>query len=121
MPSKRNGRTILAAGCDDLVRKPYKDGQITEALTKHLGVRFVYKEDTTPADVAAPLNVAALSGLPDELRQDLERALVRIDIGAVSRTIEKIRVLQPALADALAAVAGDLQFGRMLRMLTRRA
>ena len=64
------------------------------------------------------MNWAALSGLPDELRRELERASVRIDIGAVNDAIEKIRVRQPALADALAAVARDLQFGRMLRMLS---
>jgi CheY-like chemotaxis protein len=111
-------RTILAAGCDDFIRKPYKDVEIAEALTKHLGARFVREEDAAPPAVAAPLNVAALSGLPDELRRDLERALIRIDIGAVNDAIEKIRVLQPALADTLAAVARDLQFGRMLRMLS---
>ena len=61
--------------------------------------------------------MAALTGLPEELRHDLEQALVRIDIGAVRHTIEEIRAQQPALADALAATASDLQFGSMLRML----
>ena len=84
-------RTILAAGYDDFIRKPYKDFEIMEALTRHLGVRFVYEKDTTPAAVAAPLNMAALTGLPEELRHDLEQALVRIDIGAVRQTIEEIR------------------------------
>ena len=109
-------RAILAAGCDDFIRKPYKDTEIFDALTTHLGVRFVYEEETPPADGAPPLTAAALAGLPAELRDELEQALVRIDIGAVNRTIEAIRTQHPSLANALAAVANDLQFGRILRL-----
>jgi hypothetical protein len=47
----------------------------------------------------------------------LEHALTLIDIGAVSRAIEEIRYHYPSLADALAAVAKDLQYGRILRLI----
>lgn len=110
-------RAIVTAGCDDFIRKPYKDVEILEALTSNLGVRFVYEEETTPTAVTESLNVAALANLPDELRDELEQAIVRIDIGAVNRTIEKIRAHHPSLADALAAVSRDLQLGRILRVI----
>ncbi|MBN1876209.1 MAG: PocR ligand-binding domain-containing protein [Anaerolineae bacterium] len=110
-------RAILAAGCDDCIRKPYKDVEILDTLANHLGVRFTYAEETSSVAVASSLNMAALTGMPGELRHDLEHALVRLDSSAVHRAIEAIRVRQPALADALAAVARDLQFGQMLRML----
>jgi len=110
-------RKILAAGCDGFIRKPYTDAEIFDALTTHLGVRFIYEDETIPAAGAVELPAAALADLPDELRQTLEQALVRLDIGAVSRAIDAIRPQQPALADAFAAVAGELQFGRMLRMI----
>lgn len=32
---------ILAAGCDDFIRKPYQVTEIFECLTKHLGVRYI--------------------------------------------------------------------------------
>lgn len=114
---EKERREILAAGCDDFIRKPYKDVEILEALTKNLGVRFVYEEETTPVAVAMELNAAALAELPDELLKTLEQALSRIDINAVGRAIEGIRAHHPSLADALAAVARDLQFGRMLWMV----
>ncbi|GAK60121.1 multi-sensor hybrid histidine kinase [Candidatus Vecturithrix granuli] len=110
-------RAILVAGCDDFIRKPYNDAEIFDALTKHLDVRFIYEEETTSATGVTSLHVAALTGLPEELRNALEQALVRLDIGAVNRTIEQIRTQQPALAETLAAVARDLQFGRLLRLL----
>jgi CheY-like chemotaxis protein len=108
---------ILAAGCDDFVRKPYKDVEILDALSKHLGVRFVYEEERPPADVALPLNAADLADLPAELLKELEQALVRIDIGAVHRAIGAIRAHHPSQADALGVVARDLQFGRILRII----
>jgi CheY-like chemotaxis protein len=108
---------ILAAGCDDFIHKPYHDVEIIDALTKHLGLRFVYEEERPPADGALPLTAAALADLPLELQNELEQALVRIDMGAVNRAIEAIRAHHPTQADALAAVARDLQFGRMLRTI----
>jgi signal transduction histidine kinase/CheY-like chemotaxis protein len=109
-------REILAAGCDDFIRKPYHDVEIFDALTKHLGVRFLYEKETVPA-VATPPKAPELAELPEALLNKLERALTRIDIDAVNRAIEEIRGRNPSLADALADVAGDLQFGRILRLI----
>lgn len=35
---------ILTAGCDDLVRKPFREADIFKAMGRHLGVRYVYEE-----------------------------------------------------------------------------
>jgi signal transduction histidine kinase/CheY-like chemotaxis protein len=110
-------REILAAGCDDFIRKPYHEVEILDALTKHLGVRFVCEDETPPADAALPLDAADLAELPAELLNELEQALVRIDIAAVTRAIDAIHVHHPSQADALGVVARDLQLGRMLRMI----
>ncbi len=110
-------REILKAGCDDFIRKPYRHTDILDALTKNLGVRFVFEEETPPAEGALSLNEATLADLPSELLKELEQALVLIDIDAVNRTIEAIRIDHPSQADALGAVAQDLQFGRMLRLI----
>ena len=109
-------REIQAAGCDGFIRKPYKDFEIFDALTKHLGVRFVYEEEKPPA-AAMKLDAADLAELPETLRNALEQALVRIDSEAVSGAIEAIRPHNPSLADALAAVANDLQYGKILQLI----
>ncbi len=107
---------IMAAGCDDFIRKPYQDTELFDALTRQLGVRFVYAEEVAPA-AAKRVDGAALAGLPDDLLKSLEQALSRIDPEAVEQTIAAIRGHDPALADALAAEARDLQFGRILRLI----
>jgi CheY-like chemotaxis protein len=110
-------REILAAGCDDFVRKPYRDVDIVDALTKHLGVRFVYEEEPASVTETAPVDPAALEDLPDGLLKELEQALVRIDIDGINRSIESIRTHDPSSAEALGDAAEDLQFGRILRMV----
>lgn len=114
---EKERREILAAGCDDLIRKPYHEAEIFDALTKHLGVRFVYEEGTPLAAVAAPPNALDVAELPDELLNKLKHALTLIDSDAINRAIEEIRAHNPSLADALAAVAGDLQYGQILRLI----
>jgi signal transduction histidine kinase/DNA-binding NarL/FixJ family response regulator len=110
-------REILAAGCDDLIRKPYEFADILDSLTKNLGARFVYAEEAAPVAVVRKLDAAALAGLPQELLHGLEQALGRIDAEAVGRVIAAIRAHDPSVADALAVEARNLQFGRVLRLL----
>jgi signal transduction histidine kinase/CheY-like chemotaxis protein/ligand-binding sensor domain-containing protein len=110
-------REILAAGCDDFVRKPYRDVEISGALTKHLGVRFVYEDDPPPTSARGSLDAAALAALPRDVLSALEQALIRLDRDAVSRTIERIRADHPELAEPLATMARDLQFGQIFRLI----
>ena len=108
---------ILASGCDDFIRKPYTVNEILDALTHHLGARFVYGEDSTDATETVSLDMTDLDSLPSELRLALEQALTRIDMDAVYRAIEAIRPHSQALADTLAPLAKDLQFGRILQLI----
>lgn len=110
-------KEILSAGCDDFIRKPYRNVEILDALSKHLGARYVYEEETNPAAVAAPPNASDMAGLPGEVLAKLESALAFIDIDAINRVIAEIRGYNPSLADGLAALAGELQFGRILRLV----
>jgi CheY-like chemotaxis protein len=118
-------KDILAAGCDDFVRKPFREQNIFEVMAKYLGVKYVYEklqEAVPPSaqDAAAPaaqVDAGQLADLPHALQSELEGALQHIDREAVQDTIAKIASHNPALADTLAAEARDLQFGRLLRMV----
>ena len=111
-------KEILAAGCDDFIRKPYSEAERLDAMTRHLGVRFIYEEETTlemASTAELTLDAAAIAALPGELLIGLEQALISLDIEAVNRVIDEIRPRDPALAEALSSAAGDFQFGRILR------
>ncbi len=71
---------VLSAGCDDFVRKPFKDSELYEVIQKHLGVRYVYEDavETTPApqiNVSDVLTYARLISLPPELFDHLEHVV----------------------------------------------
>jgi signal transduction histidine kinase/CheY-like chemotaxis protein len=108
---------IMAAGCDDFIRKPYRDAEVFDALAKHLGVRFVHEEEAPSAAEAELPDPKALAAVPDDAVRALERAVVAIDPEAVERAIGAIGERDAALGTALASVARELQYGRILRFV----
>ena len=43
---------ILAVGCDDFVRKPFREKAIFEKMAQHLGVQYVYAVSRQPSAVS---------------------------------------------------------------------
>jgi CheY-like chemotaxis protein len=101
--------TVLAAGCDDFIRKPFRDSEIFAALARYLGVRYVYA-DAEPAIAAhssrpraadGNLDAAALAALPADVLEELERAIVDADPVLIGQRIAQVRTQSATLADAL--------------------
>ncbi|WP_273702920.1 response regulator, partial [Candidatus Accumulibacter vicinus] len=84
---------ILAAGCDDFLRKPYRATTLLELMEKHLGVRYLYGDDGGAATEPALDDNAladALQSLPDDLRARLEEAAIRGEIDEIDRLIAEV-------------------------------
>jgi Amt family ammonium transporter len=102
--------TVLAAGCDDFIRKPFRDSAIFAALARYLGVHYVYadEEHAIAAQPAPPLaadgklDAAALAALPADVLKELERSIVDADPVLIGRSIAQVRTYSATLADALA-------------------
>lgn len=108
---------ITAAGCDDCIRKPYRESDVYDMLAKHLGVQFIYEEPLAPAAIAAAMSGDAWAALPAETVMELELALNHLDPDAIDRAINAIRAHEAALADTLAALAKDYQYRKILRWI----
>jgi PAS domain S-box-containing protein len=105
--------TVLAAGCDDVLHKPFQEDSLLSLLEKHLGAQFIYEEVAT--EIPPPrLDVAALAALPAETREELARAVDRLDTSAVDRWIQTIRPFNPRVAESVADLAEDFQYERIL-------
>jgi len=112
---------ILAAGCDDLIRKPYREHEIFDALHRHLGLRFIY-ETTTPAHQVTenmpPQDLrAAIAKLPADQVANLHQSAVALDIEKTLALIEEIRLQEPHLAGALAEWVNDFEFDKLLALI----
>jgi PAS domain S-box-containing protein len=107
---------ILLEGCDDFVRKPFRDEQIYDMLAAHLGVRFVYEEEP-PGPAPAALSVGALAALPASWLANLRGATTRADLSAILDLIDGIRERDAALAEALAILAGNYEYKKILTLI----
>lgn len=93
---------LIQAGMDDLVRKPYRAGEIYDCMTRQLGARFVYRETVAGADQApAILSPQSFAALPAPLRGQLRQALVLLDSQQIRLAIRRIAEIDPDLGATL--------------------
>ncbi|MDL2354584.1 MAG: ATP-binding protein, partial [Pseudomonadota bacterium] len=74
---------VLAAGCDDMVRKPVTQARLFEVMGQLLGVRFRYAEQATDRRAAALPDEPDLAGLPAQLNDALRLAAEKLDLEAL--------------------------------------
>jgi len=112
-------REILEAGCDDFIRKPYRDTEIFEALSKHLGVRLLYDDEQVPADATGKdeLDVAQLKKLPPDLIYKLWKATVLLDDQNCLKVAGMISDHNHELGERLRCMVESLQYKEMLTIL----
>ncbi len=111
-------REILEAGCDDFIRKPYRDTEIFEALTKHLGVRFLYVDEQLPAATGKDeLEVAQLQELPPALIEALREAAVLLDDQRCLKVAGMISDHNHELGEHLRCMVKNLKYKEMLAIL----
>ncbi len=115
--------TILEAGCDDFLGKPFKESDIFEMLHKHLGISLVFEEEAQVADLGlqndwkdalVPETVAAL---PDSLLESLKKGARRADLIMLSGLIEQIREHDERLADAVHRLVEEFEYDEILALI----
>jgi PAS domain S-box-containing protein len=113
---------ILAAGCDDFVRKPFREREIYDVLHRYLGIRFVY-EAGTPQPQQASLEAlrAAVDALPRTWATELHQAIVALDAEQMLVLIESVRPQASHLSDALAGWVHDFEYDRLLALIAPQA
>lgn len=111
---------FLAMGCDDFIRKPFKDGDIFEAIRGHLNVKFMYTEHETgvapePAEHAPEKALAA--ALSEDMLANLEDAALRSDMVRINRLIADIRPHDAECAEKLEKMASRFDYDRVLEFV----
>lgn len=112
-------REILASGCDDFIRKPFRDAEIFDALAKHLGIRFQYSHEyppTTEGNVSA-LTADQLYGLPRKLTDELAKATELLDGQRILEATRQISDIDRELAERLRRMVDKLQYKELLKAL----
>ena len=111
---------VLAAGMDDFLRKPFRREEIFAVMARQLGVRYSYAEaQPVPSLNPSPIFEADLSTVPQELRDDLESAVIRLESGRIREVIDRMAQYDPRLGEVLSHAAERLQYTRILKALDR--
>ncbi len=113
---------ILSSGCDDFIRKPFREAEIFDTLARHLDVRFVYEEtemererrdrdskQDAPEQPAQDLVPSALlMTLPPNWRANLRQATIDADFRLMLALIEQIAEFGDLQADTISTLTGSL-------------
>ncbi len=115
---------ILSAGCDDFVRKPFREGEVFNLLQKFLGVRFLYGEGRESRslfrDAGETLNPEALALLPADFPERLQRAIDQLDDDLLREMIEEVRPIHEALAEALLVLVNHFEYDKIVEYVQKR-
>jgi len=105
---------VLATGCDDFVRKPFRAAEIFDVLARHLGVRFVYEDLPGRLGAACAGDELNLGDMPAEWLASLRQATVEGDLDWMASLIEVVQERDPARAAALAELVHNFRHDEIL-------
>jgi signal transduction histidine kinase/ligand-binding sensor domain-containing protein/FixJ family two-component response regulator len=111
---------ILAAGCDDIVRKPFQEQTIFETMAQLLDITYIYEQEEEAGPIGrvdVDLTAAMLSELPADVLQDLRETTLALDREATLQVIAGIEDQAPDTAAGLRQLVGDFQMGRIQDLL----
>ncbi len=111
-------RTVaLSAGCDDFVRKPFREEEIFDKMAQHLGVRYVYEPEIPPRsqEPEPQLRVMpeVLATMPAAWRAQLHQAATQVDAELIWRLLDQIPESNATLTLALADLVNKFRFDQI--------
>ncbi|WP_052055389.1 hybrid sensor histidine kinase/response regulator [Myxosarcina sp. GI1] len=114
---------VLSAGCDDFVRKPFREEVLFDKMAEYLGVRYIYAENTESEDILTNLNSnfvlepAALTIMPGDWLARLEQAAAELDEEIVAELLQQIPDKHALLARALQDKVNDFDFDDIVKLV----
>ncbi|MCU7937162.1 MAG: response regulator [Candidatus Thiodiazotropha sp. (ex Dulcina madagascariensis)] len=115
---KEQRKSILDAGCDEVVHKPFLAREIFDALAKQLGVRYRYEESAVKATAEwVEIGAEAVAALPKELLETLRVTALSLNNEDFDAALAPVRDFDPTLAERLAVLAREFHFDRILELL----
>ncbi|MDJ0517437.1 MAG: ATP-binding protein [Trichodesmium sp. MO_231.B1] len=102
---------ILSAGCDDFVRKPFRESMIFETMKKHLGVEYIYAEEEEQAETnkIEPLKPEDLIIMAPEWLEKLYYASKALNDDMALGLIAEIPETHSLLANQLTSLVDNFQ------------
>jgi signal transduction histidine kinase/FixJ family two-component response regulator len=111
---------VLSAGCDDFVRKPFREAIIFEKMAQYIGVSYLYEElitaKSTECEEIEKLTAEALAIMSDEWLQALSEAAELINNQLIAQLLTEIPQENQNLAQAIQKQVDDFDFERIMNL-----
>jgi len=106
---------ITSIGCDGYVAKPFREADIFDTMTTHLGVQFVYDDqqadETTPLQAKKPaLTASTLASQAPEWRGALQVAALQGDAEGIYDLLKQLPDSEKAIKDGLSEMVKTYRF-----------
>ncbi len=115
---EENKVKALDSGCNDFVRKPFRESDIFNIMTKYLGVRYIYEEDKEERLPTTELQ-SMLSGLSSTLLNDLAVASGSCNADEIDRIIDDIRDIDNNLGNSLAQLSEKFAYKEIMGLIDK--
>ncbi len=122
---------VLSAGCDDFMRKPFREEVLWDKIAHHLGISYIYEsigqenhqlentdlenKEETPDDHLLQL----LSMMPDEWIKQLNQGAVECSDDGILELIRQIPQESELLAVTLKGWANDFLFDQVIELTNK--
>ncbi|NJL84548.1 MAG: response regulator [Chloroflexaceae bacterium] len=115
---------ILSAGCDDFIRKPFREEVLLDKIAEHLGVIYLYDESresvadtgqTAPETAVGDVRTC-LSRMPAHWFNQLQQAAAECSDDLILELVEEITPAEPSLASHLRDLANNFRFDQILSL-----
>ncbi|MET0106669.1 MAG: ATP-binding protein [Sedimenticola sp.] len=120
---KEERSSMLAAGCNDIVNKPFQRKTILETMARLLNLKYKYEQDmkvsiSAPDELIPTVTPEMISSLPVDIRNELYQATIILDINNIQRAINHIVPVNHELASALNQMVDKYMLSQLSQLLT---
>ncbi|MGK7915858.1 MAG: ATP-binding protein, partial [Prochloraceae cyanobacterium] len=119
---------VLSSGCDDFVRKPFREAQIWAKMAQHLEIRYLVEEREIIANIKHQssnqdtiVEASWLGVMPAQWLAKLYQAAAQLDEQLINQLIAQIPEEQRPLAQALSQKAYDFDFEQIMKLAQQAA
>jgi signal transduction histidine kinase/CheY-like chemotaxis protein len=108
---------VLSAGCDDFMRKPFKEATLFAVMQKHLGVDYLYDAGAASQELSISDRLldteALLAIMPPTWIQALHQAAIDADAEQILSLLQQIPQSQGAIAQTLKHWVAEFRFDQI--------
>ncbi|HCA98149.1 MAG TPA: hybrid sensor histidine kinase/response regulator, partial [Cyanobacteria bacterium UBA9226] len=116
---------VLSAGCDDFVRKPFREEVIFQKMAQYLGVRYLYQESDSATETSGKFTQSShqtvtaedLKKMPPLWLDLLYQAADRIDNDRIFQLIEQIPPESEALGETITELVNGFRCDRIIELI----